>query len=540
MRSLFLSIIFLISFRAFSGEVDPSIAKLCENIDKIGTIAQTYENVIMTVASPVAPYTGLVYQMISKTHIIVDMCDFVNSYQSLDTEDRIRLTKNYTNTLTANKWDEHFQQADSTWNLANNIYDFESGEQRKGYIESPQGVRALYEFQKSSEDYYDRNFNSRDAESTEAQSKQQEADELAKLIAKNSIISEATNCPSLENAPNYKKIFEKDIKPPEEVKRKAEEDMAYYKQKILDMGSMFLENQYSLDIYASDVNQFDNQGVKLTVNISEKNIPSTKPGTKDSKGVPKVKKINITQEVQTYSVQLFEDVFRKFVDVYGKEWQKWVRIKTLTDTTNYGLFFAEEKLTAELRDLSYECREQKLMEGSNPESITYGPLLEKKLKDCKENIKIDEKSAENLIEYFVTNYKNARYRQQSSIAKIWNVESDQFGRNRFVSNIGKNSAVTSFQQQEVKCSENLTVSQMEKLQLDQSTNTVKLREMILKNKIKQTTMKQDAINEATKLSKEANLRRDLVEHKAAEDKRNMKKAGTMIVPIRGVPGSKSK
>lgn len=531
MRKLFLSLLFL-PFFSYGAEVDPTVANLCENIDKIGTLAQIYEPTMMTVISPVPPYTGLVMGVISKTSVIVDFCNFVNDMQTQDTTSKVFRTKQFTNDLTGRKWDSHFQQAEDTFNFSQSVYDFENNESRKGYLESEQGNRELNDFVKTTQVYVDKNFNGNDADKEAAQINQQEINSFSKLITKRAVINEATTCPSLEDKPNYRKIYEKEIQPQEKILEKAENDIEFYEQKLNELGPKFLEFSEQ-DIYFANLDKLKRAGVGLDVAITKKNEESVKAGkTLDSNGVPKKKRIAIAREVQTYTVKSEDTLFSNFIEKYSPVWQKWIKLTYLTNTKTYGLFYAQEKIESELRDFSYECRESDVMAGYE-NYPNYETLLDKRMKNCKENLTIDEKNSENLLDFYIKKYKEALYRKYSSVSKIWTAESLYFGRNRFVSANGKNSAATTYQAENIQCSDTLSAIEMKKLNLEQSSTNAELRESILKNKMKQNIMKQDSINQHKKIMKEVSQRNEYVENQSTSTRKSLKKEGTLMIPIRG-------
>lgn len=534
MKKLILSLLFLPLF-SYGGEVDPTVANLCENVDKIGSLAQIYEPTTMVVFSPVPPYTGIVSGLISKTSVIVDLCNFVNDMQTLEGNSKIFRSKNFLNDLTAKKWDAHFQQAEDTFNFGQNIYDMEDNESRKGYLESEQGSRDLNYFLASTKNYVDKNFNGSDADQESAQSQQQEINNLSRLITKKAIINEATNCPSLEDKPNYKNIYEKEIQPQEKILTKADEDVEFFKQKLSELGVKFLSFS-DQDIYFANLDQLSRSGISMQVTLSKVNEESIKPGKVDSNGKPKRKKIAVSREVQSYTVRVEDTLFSNFIEKYSPLWQKWIKYTYLSNTKTYGLFFAQEKIESEFRDFSYECRESEIMAGYEQYS-NYDVLLDKRLKQCKENLVIDEKTTENLLDFYLKKYKEAMYKQKNSVAKIWTLESTYFGRNRFVSSNGKNSAATSYQQENIQCSDTLSAAQLKKLDLEQTNNTVALRESILKSKMKQNILRKEEISQQKKVMKEASQRNAFIENQSNATRKIYKGQGTLIMPTK--PGGSS-
>lgn len=508
---------------------DPTIAKLCSNIDKIQSIMQVYEPTYQIVTSPVPPFTGLVYGVVAKTNVVVDLCNFVNDFQTLNTQGKMRLSKNYTNTLTANKWAAHFEQAENTWSLADNAYDFENGESRPGYMGSAQANRDLNEFMVTSKEYY----------STHISKEKQAEDnatvaELTKTIANNSILANAVNCPDTSENPNYKKIYEKQIQPEEKIIAEAEPDIDYYKQQLFDIATKFLINQSDLYDYESNLNLLEKIGINVSVSVSSKVEETTKPGRLDSSGKPKIKKVAITRPVHTYASELNAAVFQKFLDLYSEKWKEWITYMRLTKTSEVGLFNVEEKLTRELRNVYYECREAKLMAGVKPESSGYDVLLSKKTKDCQENLNIDEKTASNLIDYYVSNYKNALYKKFKAKAAIWTIESDLLGINRYSPDAnGKNSPTANFQSENIKCSDELSAAQMDKIDLAQKNNTLKFKEIIATNRAKQLKMAQSKKEAEASYLKQLKQKNEFSKTLKERESKKQTKTGIILMTPKG-------
>src|SRR5690606_13415393 len=103
----------------------------CKKVDQVGAILNSFT----VVQWPTTGYPGITMGMLSQSSVLMDFCTYINQLEHLDTTNAIFYSANYLNTLTGKKWDDHLQQADRTFNLANSLYDFENGQQRKGALE---------------------------------------------------------------------------------------------------------------------------------------------------------------------------------------------------------------------------------------------------------------------------------------------------------------------------------------------------------------------------------------------------------------------
>lgn len=143
MKILKISLIHILSFSlAFSGlfyskkaeavDLGPFSVTVgfCAQIQKVGAILNSFT----IVQWPVGGFPGITMGMLQNTSVIMDFCNYITQLEQLDTNQAIFFSANYLNTLTGKKWDDHLQQADRTWNLANSVYDFENGETRKVHL----------------------------------------------------------------------------------------------------------------------------------------------------------------------------------------------------------------------------------------------------------------------------------------------------------------------------------------------------------------------------------------------------------------------
>lgn len=536
-------IIFLLLFSSTvnAGEIDPSIAGLCRNISLLANIASQYTPTFQIAISPAPPYTGIVTGLTQRTNVMVEFCDFVNDFQNYEGQNKIRLSKNYLNTLTANKWRDHSDQFDRTWDLVDSAYDFETGEQRKGYIGSDQANRDINDYIKETREYRERNFNSEDAQSDAAKNRQIELTEIAKSARETAVLTEATNCPDAENNPNYRNIYESKIKPQVKIRDADTDNANYFKEKLLEVGPRFTDNISQMDEFFNDLYRLERVGVSFDVQNLKKTDTSLIPSTvrKDADGKPKQNKKDLTRTYQKFTAKVSDMAFTNFIQKWSPQWQYWIKIQYLTKTSIYGLVGAQEKIEAEFRDLTAECRESILMAGMNPDQANYELEYDKRVENCRKNTEVDQKKTENLIHYYTIQYQNALYRKQKAIAEIWNVESEYLGTSRFISMNGNDDS-KNFRQEDVKCAQNLEPSEMKVLKTKLQNANVKNREIIAKNMMKKTMRMQEKNKSQEEYSKDMTERSKFTQKKMDDEKMARTSTGTVLVPVRGTPGSNKK
>lgn len=534
-------LIFLFCFKAYAtevGEVDPAIAGVCHNISLLANIASQYTPTYQIAVSPAPPYTGIVVGLTQRTNVMVDFCNFVNDFQTLGTQGKVRLSKNMLNDLTANKWKEHSDQFDRTWDLADSAYDFESGERREGYLGSAQADRDLNDYVKETRGYVDRSFNSEDAQSDSAKNRQIDLAEIAKNARDGAILKEATQCPDAENNPNYRNIYDKDIRPQVKIRDADTENAAYFKEKLIQIGTKFLNNVGEMDEYFNDVYALESRGITFDVQILKRTDTSVVPSKtrKNADGTPKQNPKELSRIYQKFTAKIFDNMFTNFSQKWNGKWQDWIRYTYLTKTSIYGLLGAQERIEAEFRDLSAECRESILMAGMTPDQANYELEYDKRNERCKNSTEVDQKKSENLLQYYATQYQNALYRKQQATAKIWSVESEILRINRFISK-NNNTDVSSFREEDIKCTQTLEPSEMKLLAVKQRNVLVKSKEIIAKNMMKKTIRMQEKQRSQKEYSKDIAERAKFTQKKMNDEQRARENTGTVVSPIRGTPGA---
>lgn len=176
----------------------------CEKIQSLAPILNTYS----MVQWPVVGFPGITMGLASNTSALLDFCNYIMQIEQLGTQDAIFFTGNYLNTLTDNKWNHHLEMADKTWNLANTVYDFEAGQQRKGTLTSVSTHREINDYMKTSYSWYHKTFNGKDAQLKNRGEREQEMNQFSGAAYRRAILSEALNCPSGQDNKDYEKFMQ--------------------------------------------------------------------------------------------------------------------------------------------------------------------------------------------------------------------------------------------------------------------------------------------------------------------------------------------
>lgn len=522
----------LTGFKVQAQEIDPAFVSLCKNYTKISEIASTTLPTLFPATSPIPPFTGVVVGMVQRTSVMVDLCEFVNSFSEWNDSQRIWGSKRFINDLTGRKFQDDFDMVDKTWNMANSVYDFENGEKRKGGMESASTQREMNQYMKDLNEY------SSKKQMSEAQRKRSEAGYVSEvkrfsdLVAKNANLNEAMNCPDTKNSPNYQELYKQNkIDEEEAIRRDAQRDMDFFKDRLYQMGRFMAKGTFSkLNQFIADTDRLEIMGTTMTLEDSSYKEETYKPGTrKDKNGHAIPEKVVLTKKFQIFTAKNSPTVFTNYRGKYSDEWQTAVRYEYLQKSTEFGVFAgAGERVERTFRDLNYECTEKKLMGSYSTEKSDYDVEYERRRQKCRAGVEIDQKKAENLFQYYAVQYSNALYREKKAVATIWTFESRYLGKNRMVTN---GDPSTGFKTENVKCSEHLQPADMQRLAIKQEQIGTEIQEIIAKNKMQGNARKTIKNEERIKYNKNQARQIKAMEQNAKMRKEN-DRANMGIAPTR--------
>lgn len=498
----------------------------CKKIDQVGAILNSFT----VVQWPTSGYPGITMGMLSQSSVIMEFCTYINQLEQLDTTNAIFYSANYLNTLTGKKWDDHLQQADRTFNLANSIYDFENGQQRKGALESRGTYSQMNDFIRDTYKWGNQTFNSRDAELQTRGQREMEMSRFAGVAYQRAILKDMMNCPDPADGKDYSKIYDKTIRPQEIKRQEAEEEYLFFKEKLMSMGPRFLDSQNDMQQFINLLENLEVAGVTYDVKEVKIKENTTKPSAtkKGSDNKPAQEKVQITRTAQTFSVRIFDELFSEFKNKYSDRWKGWVTAKIVAEGTFGLLDNPTARVEAEFRDLNFECSPQKLMRGYDDTQGSYDRDLKERKENCEQTVNMNQKKAENLFNYYTTELQNALFRMKSANALIWTTESREMGRTRVIT---KNTE-GGFQQEQIKCAQSLTPAEMDKLGLKQQAVNNELNEMLVMEMKKQTIMQEQEMKQQAEANKEQAIRREMMERRRKEQEKS-DSIETGIVPNRG-------
>lgn len=531
MRTIVFFLLFLVSFNAHAVNLGPFklTVPFCERVQNISQILNSYTNVQW----PVTGVPGVAWGLVQNTSVVLDMCQYIIQLEQLDNQRAIFFTANYLNTLTERKWNDHIQQMNRTWDLANTVYDFEGGQFRPGALKSKQTHRTINDFYKETYKYYNKNINGKDVELKTQGERQRDLNSFARLSYRRAILQDALNCPGgnkMNGNKDYEKILKTEIQPREDKKLDAQDNYTFFRQKLLQMGPKFSNTQEELDIFIKEMDKLMTAGVEYEIKTQYKTEATTRPGTMGKDGVVSApKKDNIRRPVQSFDVKTFPELFEKFKQTYVPKWTEWVTIQVVSRGSRGLLVDPRGRIEDEFRDLRFECSPQKLMRGIPTSRADYQKLREERVERCKVEAQMNQKEAENLLGYYVDQFRISLTEYKKMNAYIWTQESIHLGTTRAVSQ----NSNEGFTQEQVTCAEKMSPAEMQKLGLKQQQVEAELAEQQAIELKKQTTMMQMAKEQDAQYVDEMNKRREFAETLNKENQHQLNNP----LPMTGIKGT---
>ena len=484
----------------------------CQNFSKMSALLNSFQ----IVQWPVAGFPGIVMGVTQRTSVLHDVCDFMNQLAQLDGVNAIFFSANYLNELTGAKWDHHLKQADRTWNLANSIYDFDNGGMRPGALTSESTAREMNDWMEQTYSWHQKTFNNKEVYIKHRTERESEMQNFSRASYQRAVLQDAVNCPTPPDNTDYKKIYDKQVKNQEQKRDDAKEDLDFFKQQLYYMGPHFMNNDAEMKEYSDGLERLLRDGVTYKRDAASKRVDtSKKTKDKDSQGHVIEKKQKLSQVYYKYGTQTDSKLWNDFKKRWGERWTTWVAAKWSSSGSFGALTGAgADRVEEEFKDLSSECNPSRLSRGLNPESPRFDADRAKLIEDCKESVKMNQKKAANLFEYYVSQIQNALYNFKSSNAAIWSVESQYAGIHRLVSvKSQEDNGGANFQQETVSCSDKLSAGEMQLVEIKQQNVNNALTEQIAKESIKQSTMMETQKIEEKEENDEVNRKRVMVEER---------------------------
>lgn len=521
---------------AFIGNVG---REFCEDVQKFGPIL----NAFSTVQWPVAGFPGITLGLAQNTSVLLDLCNIVMQIEQLKTGDAAFFAATKLNQMTGNKWNHHLKMADSTWNLANSVFDFDSGQARAAAFKSVGTYRAMNDSIKTSYSWYHKTVNGKDAELGNRTKREGEMRKYAGVAYRRAVLADAINCPEPAGKKNYSKIYSQKVAPEAAKMEEEKEELNFLKDRLLVIGPKMMNSHSEIQEYIQDIEQLETAGVSYDVSEGTQSVSTYKPVKKEaaatggsgegfSSAEADYKKTEIKMKKQRWKAKLYSDVFQDFIKKWGPQWHSWVTNKFLSSGIR-GIFAGPRyRVESEFVNLYYECSSRKLMKGVDTNRPDYQKEQRKRVENCKKSTKANQKKSGNLLKYYVEKFKTSLYKYKTAQAKIWTAESTYLGKNRSLS---VEDAAEGFQREKVSCKNNiLKPAEMQKLALKQQEVENEYNEIISKQVMKQTVMAEEKAKAEFKQKDEIRKKQSFAERQTEQLRQDMGGGLAPVAPSGGM------
>ena len=491
----------------------------CREVNKLGAILNSYT----IVQWPVAGVPGFTFGLLQNNSPLMDFCQYLIQLEQLDTESAIFLTANELNNLTGQKWNEHLNFMSNTWSLSKSVYDFENGKVRKASLESP----AVHRRMNNTIREYSRLYGNNEIQTR--QEREADMNRFASVVHRRAILQEAMSCPDTSDNVDYSRIYQKDVQPWELRARDAKYDLDFFKSQMLRMSSKFPRNQAEQKQFIEQLEKLDTQGITYNVD-SSKSINDKTVKRYNESGIVKTKEESIKRKYQTWKVSTSPELFRDIKDNWQEKWDQWVQREFLSRGSRGLLDDPKARVEREFVNLTYECNPYRLMQGIDQTNANYEKLKEERVTKCKENVKVNQKKAGNLLLYYIDEYQRTLYTYKEANSKIWTLESKYLGRNRMVK---LEDAAEGYQQEQVQCSEVLQPAEMQKIGIKQQAVNNEYTEIIAQEAIKQNVLMEEQQKARQKEDEKRQRRIDYSKRVNGETTNDLNQSTTVPAQIKG-------
>lgn len=526
MKTILLILLFSVNAKAVDLGSFNVTYDFCKQVNKIGSILNAFQ----LTQWPVTGMPGIVQGLSMRTNPIVDMCSYIAQIKSADTADALFLTGEKLNELTKSGFKAELDFSRSAWNLANSQYDFNRGKQRAASLDAVYTAGKIGNFMKSVGRYQKTKKKQEDEFND-----QEKIQELAKLSRERAIIQEQMQCPKPKSNKDYSQVYESEFQPALQKKDYYQKDVEFIVAMLSNMGPRFLRGRHLTEeqlknsgrknisaeekwgTYEAKLRKLVAAGVRYKQSTKFEMAPSTEKTTeKDADGAFKTKKTNVKKESQEFSVEVDSGLFSEFSGLYGTEWRQWAQ-----DYWAEGLkeWNGLDKLKREFAEIAQDCNPARLAgQYHDEQDIKAKARLDQMLTKCKDEKykELDRSRVLGLFDYYVKELLNSLTLMKRSQAKVWTLDSYHLGRHRVISVNMKDQVA----EEQVTCAENLSMADMQLLNLKAQNVNTKLNQQIAEDAMKQTVILEEQEAREQEAKEEQKRRNELVEREV--DDRNKK------------------
>jgi hypothetical protein len=516
-RHFLISLSLLVSTTVYAVNVPSGMIRFCEQVSRISNILASYTYIQW----PVVGVPGITAGLSSRTSVILELCDYVQQLQQLETADAIFLTGQVLNQMTDNRWEHHLNFAESTWSLAQNAYDFENGEFRKGALESEAFHQEMNAYMNDSYYWYNKTFNGQEKTLKDRAQRESDMREIANTSYERATLEEALDCPDSSEASNvnYGQVYDSKIRPKIEPMEEAKEEAEFYFSQLLLMGPYFMNNEADHKKYVFRVEAMFYNGVTYNVQTRRRQDSTTKftanknQGQAGAEAEPKTQQVE--RQYQVFSPKVQQNLFQTFRQEYEGKWSSYVSQRVVSKGFDDLLDDPRQHIQEEFIDLDYECAQFKLMRGIDSSRGDYDQLFLQRRRQCEQRIILNEQKIANLLIYYTNRLQITLQQWKSQQYEIYNIRSREMGETIVMTASGDKGDI---RKEKVSCvsGNKMSASTMMKLNAKINSNNAKINEQLAADTKKLLIAQENERKEKIEVAREAAIREEFSERRSRQ------------------------
>ena len=474
-------------------------------MDKVAAFAAPLLNGYMpgTAVTPTGPMPIVAMGLMQQDSVVISFCNMYLQMKRSEGLDKVKLAASYTNTVTGNKFDNHFQMLNETLEFSERSVDI--NKMSGSDLDKAKAFAPALNSYFGSINTYNESLGRSDIEAFKGRAKNEaEINDVINNSSRIAILNSMQNkCTAnsedktSDQLNNYTYLTER--------RDSYESDLNYLLDKMNNMSIKFSKDVSEAKTFQKDISVLWSSAT-LGHDEKEELITGTKGKEK------KYKKYQVWRVLKND-----ENKVNEFDISYTKKWENYIKSVYMDDSFGF-LDDRRTRIQKDFYDYSFECRDSKLMETFDPD----GKFTDKDWASsqteiatirlgCIEEEAKKKRELKNLFHDYVMLYWSANKKKKELDAQIWTLDSRFRGVFRGVT--GDKDPLTGAAAEVVVCADNpntieqLTISNKNRMLLADISQ--KLMEIKIKKKIDRDIEKSRALE-----ASEANERKRMLEIEA--------------------------
>lgn len=456
----------------FSPKAHPNtdeLRKVCDDYNKVADVIVPYKNSTWTGigATPSGPVPIFVYHVENLRSPLNDFCKYLVTMDRLDDLGKVEATTDFINKLTNDNYKKHSDFLLETLYVSDAVANhLNTPDEDKR--DDTNLHRKLNRYLKIQDKY----FKGDEAHTFETRTeRERKMEQIIKSSNKLSKINDLINCktPERKLTSEKQKEYDNEILPLYQLIDEDSEEAQYYLDKLQLIGTKFSNNYDEFKKYQRSLYVLYAHGAIIEPIRVEKNSTRLK---------------DIKAYYFKYNVRRNKDLFQSFLKDYQKQWDSYILNKISQDKKI--LNEAKSRNQNEFRDLSFECRENKIawqlrrtdtrFKNINRNDPLFLSVIEKRIEECRKSVNYNNTKAKSLFSIFTQNLFNAISDLKNRQSIVWTYESKELGEHRLMYNQQQQTDLGELSTPSVKCPESLNVTESKNLKIRAQQRSLEARE----------------------------------------------------------------